>query len=331
MRNPSKPAAEIANIPLEAVPPLYDGRVASLSLNTIVVGGGIGGLAAAHALAHAGHRVTILEAASDMGEVGAGMQASPNATRLLLRWGLGPALRAHGVVPAAIVYRRYDTGERVGYTRWGSLMERDHGAPYYHIHRADYLAMLHHLANTAPGVRVCLGATVRDVQPDPAVVGGPSVTLASGEVLHADLIVAADGVKSTLQKAVTGLDDKPAPTGDAAYRAVISTDLMLEDPVLRPLVETAEMTAWMAPGRHLMAYCIVSLISRAFFLVRPEDVGQRSKKEYNLVLIHPDDGSVESWTEEGSGDKMRADFADFEPRYVTSGLGRPSVVYHIPV
>jgi len=56
------------------------------------------------------------------------------------------------------------------------------------------------------------------------------------------------------------------------------------------------MTAWMAPGRHLMAYCI------------------RAKKEYNLVLLHPDNGSVESWTEEGSGDKMRADFADFEPR-----------------
>jgi len=46
-------------------------------------------------------------------------------------------------------------------------------------------------------------------------------------------------------------------------------------------------------------------------------VFQREKKEYNLVLLHPDDGSVESWTEEGSGDKMRADFADFEPRYVT--------------
>jgi len=133
-------------------------------------------------------------------------------------------------------------------------------------------------------------------QPDPALPGGPSVTLASGEVLHADVIVGADGVKSRLQKAVTGRNDAPMPTGDAAYRAIISTDSMLEDPELRPFVETPEMTGWMAPGRHLMAYNI------------------RAKKEYNLVLIHPDDGSVESWTEEGSGDKMRADFADFEPR-----------------
>ena len=137
-------------------------------------------------------------------------------------------------------------------------MTRDHGTPYYHIHRADYHAMLHRLASTAPGVRICLGAPVRAIQPDPSIAGGPSVTLACGEVLYADLVVAADGVKSTLQKAVTGLDDRPTPTGDAEYRAVVCTDLMPEDPELRPFVEeTPEMTAWMAPGRHLMAYCIV--------------------------------------------------------------------------
>ena len=55
-----------------------------------------------------------------------------------------------------------------------------------------------------------------------------------------------------------GLDDRAMPTGDAAYRAVVCTDLMLEDPKLRPFVETPKMTAWMAPGRDLMAYCIVS-------------------------------------------------------------------------
>ena len=107
---------------------------------------------------------------------------------------------------------------------------------------------------TTPSVRICRGAPVRDIQPDPAVQGGPSVTLACGEVLYADLVVGTDGVKSTLQKVVTGLDDIPTPTGFAAYRAVVCTDLMLQDPELRPFVETPEMTAWMVPGRHLMAY-----------------------------------------------------------------------------
>src|SRR5712672_2337332 len=116
--------------------------------------------------------------------------------------------------------------------------------------------MLLHLARTAPGVRIRLNAAVHDVQPDPTQQGGPSITLASGEVLYADVIIGADGIKSTLQKAVTGLDDAPMPTGDAVYRAIISTDLMLQDTELRQLVEIPKMTAWMAPRHHLMAYNI---------------------------------------------------------------------------
>lgn len=267
MRIFNKPAEPlIADIPLEEVAPLYGGRRAALSLNIIVVGAGLGGLAVTHTLAHAGHRVTLLESTRVLGEVGAGIQVSPNASRLLLRWGLGPALRAHAVEPSGVVFRRYDTGERLGYTNWSPSMEREHGAPYYQTHRADYHAMLHRLAVSAPGVHIRLGATVCDVQPDPAVPGGPSITLASGEVLHADLIVGADGVKSVLQKVVTGLDDQPTPTGDAAYRAIVPTDLMIQDPELRPLVESAEGTIWMAPGRHLGGYCIVSANVRLAFL-----------------------------------------------------------------
>ncbi|KAI0052821.1 FAD/NAD-P-binding domain-containing protein [Auriscalpium vulgare] len=290
------PAVSPAAIPIDPVPPLHAGRKAAIALHIVVVGAGLGGLAATHTLAHAGHRVTLLEAASAIGDVGAGIQVSPNATRLLQRWGLASALQKSAVCPEAIVFRRYDTGERVGYTRWGSTMARDYGAPYYHIHRADYHAMLLRLAQAAPGVQIRLGASVVDVQPDPNAQGGPSVTLASGEVVHADLIVAADGVKSRLQAVVIGREAAPRPTGDAAYRATVPTELMMQDPELREFVETPDMTAWMAPGRHLMAYCI------------------RGKKEYNLVLLHPDDGSVESWTADGSAEKMRADFADFEPR-----------------
>jgi len=261
-RHPNTPAKPIFDIQLEEVPPLYDGRRAALSLNIIVVGAGIGGLAAAHTLAQAGHRVTVFESAREFGEVGAGIQVSPNASRLLLRWGLGPVLRARAVEPAAVVFRRYDSGDRVGYTGWGARMANDHGAPYYNVHRADYHAMLLRLVRAAPGVRIFLDTTVRAVQPDPTVAGGPSVTLAGGEVLHADVIIGADGVKSTLQKAVTGIDDKPTPTGDAAYRAVVHTDFMLADPELRPFVEVPESTVWMAPGRHLVAYCIVSVRQR---------------------------------------------------------------------
>jgi salicylate hydroxylase len=133
----------------------------------------------------------------------------------------------------------------------------------------------------------------RVVALDPSI---PTLTLESGEVIRADLVIGADGVKSLTREYVVGEPDKATPTGDAAYRAIIPTDLLLQDPDLRPLVENPEMVGWLGPRRHIMAYNI------------------RASKEYNLVLCHPDDGSLESWTAEGNADKMRAEFVGWEPR-----------------
>ncbi|EPQ53357.1 FAD/NAD P-binding domain-containing protein [Gloeophyllum trabeum ATCC 11539] len=270
---------------------LYGGRKAPLSLNILLVGCGLGGLAAAHCLSQAGHRVTVFESAPAIGEVGAGIQVTPNVSRLLIRWGLGEQLSKIAVKPEAIVFRRYSTGERVGYARWGDKIEKEYGAPYVHIHRADFHKLLFDLAKDQ--VELKLNSTVTHIEPGPDSV---SITLHTGEKFTGDLLVGADGVKSLIRTVVLGKTTNAEPTGDAAYRAVIPTELMEKDPDLKPFVDTPEMTGWMAPGRHLMAYNI------------------RAKKLFNLVLLHPDDGSVESWTAEGSADKMRADFADFEPR-----------------
>ncbi|KAL0956818.1 hypothetical protein HGRIS_002929 [Hohenbuehelia grisea] len=268
---------------------LYKGRKAKLSLNVVVVGCGLGGLAAAHCLGQAGHRVTIIESAPAIGDVGAGIQVGPNLSRLLIRWGAGERLKQLAVVPEAITFRRWKDGERVGWTQWGHTMEEEHGAPYYHIHRADLHNILFDLA--APFMTLRLNSRVVDVDP-----AAPSLTLESGEVIHADLIIGADGVKSTVRQVVVGGPDKPVSTGDAAYRATISTKEMLEDPDLRPLVETPEMCGWIGPQKHIMGYCI------------------RGKKEYNLVMLHPDRGAHESYNAEGSTEMMRADFAGWEPK-----------------
>ena len=146
-------------------------------------------------------------------------------------------------------------------------MVADYGSPYYHIHRADFHKLLFDLA--APHVTVLLDSTVIGCDPGPA---SPSVTLKSGRVLKADLIVGADGVKSYIQQLVSGHQNRAEPTGDAAYRAIVPASLMKQDPELRVFIDHPEMTGWMAPGRHLMGYPIVRLSSPYF---KSSDLGAR--------------------------------------------------------
>jgi len=241
-------ASDFANEP----PSLYGTRKASLVLDIIVVGCGLGGLGAAFCLTQAGHRVTIIESSSVLGEVGAGIQVSPNSSRLLRRWALEKHLDDVAVQPEAIAFRRYNTGELVGFTKWEGIMEREYGAPYYHIHRADFHKLLYDLV--APHVTILLGSAVIGCDPGPV---SPSVTLESGRVVRADLIVGADGVKSYIQQVVSGKPIRAEPTGDAAYRATIPASLMMQDPELRGFIEHPQMAGWMAPRRHLMTYPIV--------------------------------------------------------------------------
>ncbi|KAI0085490.1 FAD/NAD(P)-binding domain-containing protein [Irpex rosettiformis] len=331
-------------------------RQAAIRLHILIVGCGIGGLAAAYTLSRAGHKVTILESSSHIGEVGAGIQITPNVARLLARWGLpkeriGDPSETGGraVRPSAVVLRRYECGSVVGETQWrwnvdregtgdGEVKGEGYGGrkewTYWHIHRADFHRLLVGLLNlrvqdsdstrldppdarseTAQDdrevVALRLNSTVTDITISPTTQTA-TVTLSNGRTVTGDLVVGADGIKSVVQGIVLAGVGKvakpPRPTGDAVYRAIIPTDVMLQDPELKPFVDRPEMTGWMGPKRHVMAYCI------------------RAKKEYNIVLAHPDDGSVESWTAEGSADKMRSDFTDFEPRirkmlsYVSSTL-----------
>ena len=107
-------------------------------------------------------------------------------------------------------------------------MEEEYGAPYYQIHRADFHKLLFDLA--LPVMKLRLNSTVTDID---VYSESPSCTLATGEVIKADFIIGADGVKSHTRELIVGGPDKPMPTGDAAYRAIISTAPILEDPELK--------------------------------------------------------------------------------------------------
>lgn len=234
---------------------IYGSRKASLALDVIVVGCGIGGISAGFCLAQAGHSVTIVESSPEIGhEVGAGILISPNCTRLLQRWGLGKRLDELAVKGSGSITRRYSTGEQLGFTRWGETAMENYNAPYYQIHRSDLHNMLCDLA--VPHLTVLLGSPVVGCDPNSTA---PSVTLESGKVLTADLIVGADGLKSYIQQVVLGGPNRAEATGGAAYRALVPTSLMMQDPELREFVENPYLNSWLAPGRHLVGYPIVSL------------------------------------------------------------------------
>src|SRR5215218_7660235 len=113
-----------------------------MSLKVIIIGGGIGGTAAALALLRAAFDVRIYEQVEAKTEVGAGIQLSPNATRLLQRYGLSEALKVRGVRPHPIEVRRWQDGATLSLEPLGDTIEQAYGAPYYHVHRADLLSVL---------------------------------------------------------------------------------------------------------------------------------------------------------------------------------------------
>ncbi|KAF8056634.1 hypothetical protein FPV67DRAFT_1530835 [Lyophyllum atratum] len=262
---------------------------APLKLRVIIVGGGVGGLAAAISLGKAGHHVTVVDGARELRQVGAGIQITPNVTRLFERWGLGERLEKLAVKPTLWNFCRYNTGEQFGLSLLGEKMLRDHGARYYHVHRVDLLNMLFEVAG--PLMTLRLGSKVISVDPS-----SPSVTLQSQEVLSADVLIGADGIKSLCRDYVVGGPDHPIPSGDAVYRVILPISELMKDPELRTLVETPQVHCWLGPEKHIIGYCI------------------RACQEYNLVLQYLDDGSTESWTHEGSVDAMRAEFEGWETR-----------------
>jgi salicylate hydroxylase len=261
-------------------------------VTTIVVGAGIGGLTAALALARAGRDVLILEQASRLGEVGAGIQLSPNATRVLYSLGLRGQLEACAFPPQA-VEARSSAGRLVLREQLGDYAVSRYGFPYLHLHRADLHAVLAEAAAADPRVELRLGARCDAVSSDAS--SATAVLAGSKERLETDLLVGADGIHSTVREALLGTA-RPRFTGNVAWRALIPAAALsgFKPPPVAGI--------WMGPGAHVVIY----------YLRRGELV--------NVVAVVEQVGwEVESWSERGSPDELRAAFAGWHPA-VTSTL-----------
>jgi salicylate hydroxylase len=259
---------------------------APLGAVVTIIGAGVAGLALAAALAQRGARVQLLEQAETLGEVGAGVQISPNGAVVLDALGQGAALAAAGLRAEAVHLHDGLSGRRLVRL---DLVHLRREQPYLFLHRADLIGILHRAALQA-GAELHFGQQITGVDLDH---NRPIVRMADGEERSCDLLIGADGIRSLTHGALNGVAE-PFFTHQAAWRAVIPADA--DAP---PVAEVH-----MGPGRHVVSYPL------------------RGGALRNLVAVEERAGWLaEGWSHSDDPENLREAFSGFSPR-VRSWLAR---------
>jgi len=210
-----------------------------------IIGGGIGGLSAALQLVKAGFDVHVYEQAAAIGEIGAGIQISPNASRLLVRLGLKPAMDKVGVRPLAVHQRRWDDGRTLQRAPLGPEVEAAFGAPYYHFHRGDLAELL---GTAVPAERLHVRHKLVDlIQKGERVVA----RFENGASVEADLLIGADGIHSRMRHLLFG-PEEPRFTGCVAWRGLVPGERLKHHNI------EVVSHSWMGPEGHVVHYWVAS-------------------------------------------------------------------------
>ncbi|MEP9353854.1 FAD-dependent monooxygenase [Xanthobacter sp. KR7-65] len=250
--------------------------------SVVVVGAGIGGLACAIALRRAGLTVQVVEQARKLKEVGAGLQLTPNATRILRDFGLLTRLEQVAVTPRSLDVRNGYSGASLTRAHYGPAATR-YGAPFLVVHRAELQALLAEAAQ-AEGVHIALGSDLTAVEP---AFGGVRAVVKQGEnlVAHgADILVGADGVRSDV-RAHLGVARPPVFAQRLAFRATV--------PV--PPRHPPDVRLYLGRNAHLVAYPV------------------KGGAMLNLVAIVRQMEPVARWSAPGDSAAVHAAFADWAP------------------
>jgi salicylate hydroxylase len=248
----------------------------------VIAGAGIGGLTAALALASAGQSVVVCERAGELSEVGAGIQLSPNAGRVLAALGLDEAIGAKASEPKAIDIRSGASGALIVSLPLGDFPAR-YGLPYRVIHRADLQSILATAARAHADIELRLGAFVAGFE---QYKDGVAIEAnARRQTIRAAALIAADGVWSSLRSKIAPRAARP--TGRTAWRAVMPSDRA-------PAGLASDRTGlWLGVDAHLVHYPVAK------------------GAEINLVAIVDEDWREEGWSAPGDPEWLRARFASW--------------------
>ena len=253
-------------------------------MHVVICGAGIGGLAAAHTCLRAGLEVTLLEQATGLREIGAGVQISSNGTKVLTAIGLHDAIDAVGVRSQAFHVLSYESGEPIATFPLGETASSHYGDIFYQLHRAD---LLNTLSAALPDGILRLGARVERIEQD---ADSATAILDTGETISGDSLIGADGIHSAVRRSM-GIVDDARFSGKLVWRALVPANRVAE-------YEFGE-NFYGYTGRDRMVWA---------YWVRP---GQ----QFNFGGVVPsDEVHREGWDETGDLDELRASFADANPR-----------------
>jgi salicylate hydroxylase len=251
----------------------------------IIVGGGIGGLAAALACGQAGARPQVLERAATFSEVGAGIQMGPNVTRTLHAWGLAEDLQEIGFVPRKLDAKDIQTGQIIGTLRLGQRSLDTYGAPYFTVHRADLHRVLLKKIMSSGQAELRLDSEVQGLQQnaDGIQISGTNLPASLTEPSQSAAMVVADGLWSKTRQFVVP-PTAPRVTGLLAYRALVPMQSIPEK------LRLQDVNVWVGPRVHAVLY--------------PVKCG-----EYlNLVVVvqGPPPASLDDWDHAGNKQDLEA-------------------------
>lgn len=246
-----------------------------------IIGGGIGGLAAARALAIAGMRSIVLEQAPEFAEIGAGIQIGPNGFRMLDHLGLRDLIDDVAVFPDDLVVMDGLSAQEITSIPVGGAFRERFGQPYALVHRADLHKALLDRCTNDPLIALRPGSTVESFSEHSQ---GVTLQIAGGPPIAARAVVGADGLWSKTRGHIVG-DGSPRVSGHIAYRAVLPIEEIEER------YRRNAMMLWAGPRNHLVQYPL------------------RGGKLFNLVAVFHSDRYVEGWDREGDPEELQRRFA----------------------